>query len=424
MDEVYTDLIKYEVDLEDKHRALEEAHTFISGVLSSMFDVLIVCDAQGRVQQANKALVELTGIPEADLRKRPVQSLFAAENTELIRGLLHRARNEVVTDCELNLLGRDGSTPLAVNCTARHDPRNRFTGIVLIGRPIGELRRAYDALNNAHLELKRTQQQLIQSEKLASLGRLVAGVAHELNNPIGAIYANTHTLRKYAERLRTFLDAARRRSEDHAFSAELEARWKELRLDRVMEDLDPMIDGTLQGAERARDIVHNLRRYTTTQRGNRERVRLRDVMDSAAHWVKKAAPLRAAIAVDIADDLVALGYESQLHQVAINLIQNAHDAMEKTTHPRLVIAGARDGDRIVVSFSDNGTGIAESDLPKVFDPFFTTKPVGKGTGLGLSISEAILRDHDGTITAANGPKGGAVFRIVLPAAKAPASAES
>ena len=144
MDEVYGDLIRYEVDLESKHQALADAHGLISSVLSSMFDVLIVCDAQGLIQQGNKALVELTGVPEQDLRKRPLSTLFVAENQPAIADLLARVRNEVVTDSELSLAGKDGHTPLAVNWTPRHDRRNRFIGIVLIGRPVGELRRAYD----------------------------------------------------------------------------------------------------------------------------------------------------------------------------------------------------------------------------------------------------------------------------------------
>ena len=418
MDEVYGDLIRYEVDLEGKHQALADAHGFISDVLSSMFDVLIVCDAQGRVQQGNKALVELTGTPEHELRKRPLATLFTPANRQAVEDLLARVRQEVVTDCELTLAGKDGNTPLAVNCTPRHDRRNRFTGVVLIGRPVGELRRAYDALNHAHFELKRTQQQLIHSEKLASLGRLVAGVAHELNNPLGVVYSNTHTLRKYAQRLRAYLESAR----THAVSGELAARWKELKLDRVVEDLDPLLDETLQGAERAHDIVNNLRRYTTMQRGERTAVGIHAVIESAVHWVKRGAAAKTKIDLDIPGELATMGYESQLHQVAINLIQNGIDAAEKSDDPRITIGAKREGDHIVITFADNGSGIAEEDLPRVFDPFFTTKPVGKGTGLGLSITETIVRDHDGTITVANVPGGGAMFKVSLPAAPPGATA--
>ncbi|SEQ12831.1 two-component system, NtrC family, sensor histidine kinase HupT/HoxJ [Solimonas aquatica] len=413
MDEVYADLIRYESDLESKNQALENAHNFISGVLSSMFDVLIACDAQGRIQQANRALNELTGIPEDELHGRPLHEVFVPGNRELVQSLMTRARLEVVKDYELILAGREGPMPLAVNCSRRHDRRNRFAGIVLIGRPVGELRRAYDALNDAHMELKRTQQQLIHSEKLATVGRLVAGVAHELNNPISFVYSNVHTLKKYGDRIRRYLDATQR-LEGHP---ELAALRRELRLDRALEDLEPLIAGTLEGAERVRDIVNDLRRFTGSRRGPAVPVALRATLDSAIHWVTQNAARSLDVQVQVDPALQALGHEGPLHQVMVNLIQNALDAMEKTPHPQLSISAERIGAQVLLRFADNGPGISAENLSRIFDPFFTTKPVGKGTGLGLSISDAIVRDHGGGIAAENAPQGGAVFVMTLPAAE-------
>ncbi|MFC4252974.1 sensor histidine kinase [Sinimarinibacterium flocculans] len=412
MDEVYADLIRYEADLESKNHALEGAHRFISSVLSSMFDVLIVCDAQGRIQQANRAVTELVGSSEDALRGRLLHTLFIDDNHELLDTLLGRARNEVVKDVELTLAGRDGPAPVAVNCTPRRDRRERFIGMVLIGRPVGELRRAYDALNDAHLELKRTQQQLVHSEKLATVGRLVAGVAHELNNPISFVYSNVHTLRKYAERIRCYLAAVDVREAD----TELAELRRSLQLDRTLEDLDPLIAGTLEGAERVRDIVNDLRRYTASQRGDPVPVALATTLDSAAHWIQQGATRPVEIAVDVDAALLAWGHEGSLHQVMVNLMQNAIDAMEGVDRPLLWITAGRDGDLVWLRFSDNGGGIPPDDLTRIFDPFFTTKPIGKGTGLGLSISEAIVRDHGGSLTAANGDRGGAEFTVVLPRA--------
>ena len=155
---------------------------------------------------------------------------------------------------------------------------------------------------------------------------------------------------------------------------------------------------------------------TSLARGAASKDRLREVIDSAVQWVTKGTPVRPEIQIEIGDELTTVGHEGQLHQVAINLIQNALDAMEKSPQPLLLIAGKREGDVIVLTFADNGSGIPEADLDKIFDPFFTTKPVGKGTGLGLSITDAILRDHEGTITASNRKPRGAVFVVALPRA--------
>ena len=144
--------------------------------------------------------------------------------------------------------------PVSLNCTQRYSSVGKSLGVVITGRPVGELRRAYSALRQAHDDLKRTQQQLLHSEKMASLGRLVAGVAHELNNPISFILGNTHALRRYAQRLEEYLAAVH-----GGVGAEALADLRErLRIDRILKDLEPLIDGTIEGAERTRDIVAEL----------------------------------------------------------------------------------------------------------------------------------------------------------------------
>ena len=138
-----------------------------------MTDVLIVCDEQGRIQQVNTALEALTDRCEADLIGQTLSSLCVQESRMLVDGFLDKIRSDAVHDCEITLCSADGRpAPLAMNCTSRYDQRGRLVGMVLIGRPVGELRRAYQALNTAHQELQQVQQQLVQSEKMASLARL------------------------------------------------------------------------------------------------------------------------------------------------------------------------------------------------------------------------------------------------------------
>ncbi len=208
MDAVYADLVHYQVELEQKNSALEEAQQFIRSVLAAVTDVLIVCDLQGRIQQVNRALENLTGRDGEALLGQPINSLFGAESLSLVNRFPEKLGSESIVDCEVSMIGADGRpTPLAMNCSSRYDHEGRLLGMVLIGRPVGELKRAYGDLNSAHEALKQTQQQLVHSEKMASLGRLVAGVAHELNNPIRFVFGNMHAPKRYGERLTRYLNA-------------------------------------------------------------------------------------------------------------------------------------------------------------------------------------------------------------------------
>ncbi len=316
MEEVYSDLIRYEVDLEGKNAALEEAQSFIDSVLSSMSDAFIVCDLDGRIEQVNAAAARLAGRPRADLVGRPLKDLLIdAEGKLLARLDGPVADGECGPDqpeCEVRLNGPDGPTDaLAMNCSDRLDRAGRRVGLVLIGRPVGELRRAYQALNLAHADLKRAQMQLVQAEKMASLGRLVAGVAHELNNPISFVYGNIHALDRYRGRLAAYLAAIHAGVDER----EREALRRDLGIDALMADLSSLIEGTLEGAQRVGDIVKNLRRLTFAGGGEPERVDLAQMVATAVHWAERGHRQRADIALDLADGLWVRGHAGQLHQV-------------------------------------------------------------------------------------------------------------
>lgn len=407
MDEVYHDLLQYEVALEEKNAALEESHQFIESVLASMSDILIVCDRAGRIEDVNASLVRLTGAAEADLKGRPLTALFMqpeAITPMLSGGELH--------DREVELIAAGGHhIAVSLNATPRHSATGKLLGVVVTGRPVGDLKKAYTALRQAHDELKRTQQQLLHAEKMASLGRLVAGVAHELNNPISFVLGNVFALQRYAGRLQTYLGALH---EGDRSPAEREALRGELRIDRIMADLQPLIAGMIEGAERTRDIVDGLKRFSALDRDEAAEFDLREVIDRAVRWVTKGPCERLAVRVDLPEPMRVRGSAGQLQQVITNLVQNACDATVGVTDPRLSIGQSREGSCWRVCFADNGPGIDEGALPRLFEPFFTTKPVGQGTGLGLSISYGIVERHGGALTARNAPDGGAVFELSLP----------
>ncbi|MDX1605799.1 MAG: ATP-binding protein [Candidatus Competibacterales bacterium] len=420
MDEIYADLVHYQVELEQKNAELEQAQRFIASVQAAMSDVLIVCDLRGRVQRVNAALERVTGRTESQLLGQPVSELLSAADRDLGPALVERVRGETVTDCEVALRGpEDEPVPLAVNCSARCDSRGRLVGAVLIGRPVGELRRAYTALNEAHRRLQETQAQLIHSEKMASLGRLVAGVAHELNNPISFVYGNIHSLRRYQQRLQQYL-AAVHSDADPQTVQDLRRR---LRIDRLLDDLGSLIDGTREGAERVSDIVGQLRQFSASRPGATRRFDLEPVIRTAVRWVCKGESSSVPVTLDLEPELYVSGHAGQLQQVLMNLLQNALDALAGRDDPVVEVRARRLDDGIVeVRVSDNGPGIAPADRSRVFDPFFTTKPVGQGTGLGLSISHTIVDNHGGTLGLDNPSAGGACFRLTLPADPAPETA--
>jgi two-component system, NtrC family, sensor histidine kinase HupT/HoxJ len=415
MEEVYNDLLQYEVALEEKNAALESSQKFIESVLSSMSDILIVCDRNGTIQDVNASLTRFAGEGENALLGQPVFRLFAdVASRRQAEALFANPRDEEVHDCEMLLRNGEGfAVPVSLNCTPRRSATGKFAGMVITGRPVGELKKAYTALRQAHDELKRTQQQLLHAEKMASLGRLVAGVAHELNNPISFVLGNVLALQRYAKRLQDYLE--RIHAAVPVDPAELAALRSELRIDRILVDLGPLIDGMIEGAERTRDIVDGLKRFSALDREPDQAFDLVEVIQRAVRWVVKAGHA-FKVRLHFSQPLPVIGSPGQLQQVVMNLVQNALDAAGGREGAALEISGAIVDGKVEVSFRDNGPGIAPEAVDHIFEPFFTTKPVGQGTGLGLSISYGIVERLGGALSAGNATGGGAVFVLQLPMA--------
>ena len=417
MDEVYSQLIDDEIELEKKNAELEQSQQFILSVLSAMSDVLLVCNERGVIEETNAALCELVGRTEAELHGTSFYELLADPlSAERARTVLDNTnpprRGEGL---ELNLLdAQRQSVPVDANCTPRVGANGRRVGTVFVARPTAEIKRAYHELRSAHDALKRAQQQLLHSEKMASLGRLVAGVAHELNNPISFVLGNVHALSRYCERLRQYVAAV------HAGenSEQLEALRGRLRIDHMLNDLPSLIEGTLEGAQRTANIVNGLKRFSAMDPEARVPVDLNEVIKRAIHWVGKGAAPSFQVKWQPGPPLTVTGSSGQLQQVLMNLLQNAQDAMtgHANAEKMVWIDTETAGNRVRLRLRDNGPGIAAEHLSRIFDPFFTTKPVGKGTGLGLSISYGIVEQHGGVLSASNHPGGGAEFLLELPVA--------
>lgn len=412
MEEVYTELVADEVALEEKNAQLEQSQQFIFSLLTAMSDVLIACNQHGVIEETNAALRELVGQSEQDLRGRAVTDLLAdAQSIQRWQLATFHTTEHDLAPVEINLRDAAGQAiPVDMNCTPRLDSNGHTLGQVMVGRPMGELKLAYRQLREAHEALKTAQQQLLQSEKMASLGRLVAGVAHELNNPISFVLGNVHVLQRYSRRMTRYLNALHQAS----LPEPLQALRQDLRIDAMMADLPSLIDGTIEGAKRTTDIVNGLKRFSTTGKEEVTPVELNAVVERAIHWVQKGTAPHFDIRWTHGPDCFVQGNAGQLLQVLMNLIQNASDAASGQAKPQLDIRMTRNEAHVQLQFADNGPGIAAENLNKLFDPFFTTKNVGKGTGLGLSISYGIVERHGGQLSCANGADGGAVFTVSLP----------
>lgn len=412
VDRTYADLVGYQEELERRNAELQEMRTSLTAILSSVSDVLIVADRAGRITSVSRSLALLTGRSEEDLAARPLAALFEPRDAALLAGLLQTVRDRRRgTGVEARLCTPDGHEPLDLSLAPQLDDRGRVDGYILTGRPLGALRKAYAELSESHAALKTAQTQLVRNEKLASLGRLLAGVAHELNNPISFVYANAHALERYAGKFETYFA----RVQEGASREELIALRAELRLDREVANLREATSGAREGAERVRDIVEDLRRLSSDGSGEKVEFDLAETARIAASWVMRG--MKQPVALNLAGLTPAriFGRPGHLQQVVMNLVQNSVDALDGCAGGEIRLSVTPRAGRAVMTVTDNGPGIPPEARASIFDPFYTTKPVGRGTGLGLSISHKIAEEHGGTLTLCDTPAG-ACFALDLPLA--------
>jgi two-component system, NtrC family, sensor kinase len=279
-----------------------------------------------------------------------------------------------------------------------------------------QLRATNEELRGAYRDLQATQLQLIQREKMASVGQLVAGVAHELNNPIGFISSNVTTLEDFVRRLRAMLEAYQEAALPETDRARIAEQRRELKIDYALTYLDAMIDGIREGADRTRKIVRDLRVFARTPDDVWQPVNLHEELESSLTLLNHLLKDRITVRRDYGAVGAVECVRSQIDQVFLNVLANAAQAIRGPG--TITIETRREGSMAVIAIRDTGPGIPAEVLGRIFDPFFTTKPVGEGTGLGLSISYEIVTKHGGEIQAESFPDGGAVFLIRLPMARA------
>jgi len=262
--------------------------------------------------------------------------------------------------------------------------------------------------------LQRLQAQIVQSEKMASLGLMAAGVAHEINNPAGFIYSNVDVLRKHVAALERFLQAYDQLALPADLAIQISEIKKQIDYDNLVNDLDSILADCSLGAERIRDVIKNLRLFSRLDEAEIKRVDLNEGIEATLRLLSiyyKAGNI--TLARDYGELPPINCFAAQLNQVWMNLLVNAAQAIGKN-RGEVKIKTRCDGAKVTVSVSDTGKGISSEHVKHVFDPFFTTKPIGEGTGLGLSISHGIVEQHGGTIRVESNSGSGTTFTITLP----------
>jgi PAS domain S-box-containing protein len=371
-------LIRYQgtlVDVTERRkleRQLLHQEEFRRRLLESFPDLILVVDLEERYTFASSRVRDLLGCESGDLLGKKISETqnYSAELLTLYRDVA--SGNKVFGSAEYNARHRDGSgRTMRASASQFFDADSKLAGVIISLRDI--------------TTEKKFEQQLVQSERLAAMGAMIGGVAHELNNPLTSILGVSELLQDSQT-----TDSARKQ-----------------------------ISILQQQARRAAEIVHNLTYFATPPTPGKTRVQLADIVERTLN-LHSYSLRKNNIAVDFVREPglpYVQGDPHQLMQVFLNLILNAEQAIrESRDRGTLRIRLGSSGESVWASFLDDGPGIPSDSLASIFDPFYTTKRPGRGTGLGLSICKSITKEHNGTIEAANVPGGGAAFTVTLQAA--------
>lgn len=392
--------------------------------------VLVTLDCAGNFTSLNPAAVRLFGHPAADLLGKPLTTVLDPfSHTKANLMVEQTLAQGSVADWELDHLRPDGELTLVGYTTCRlADDAGAVVGIGAVGHDFSakleltaqlaqtnqELEGALLRLEKANAEIKATQAQLVHSEKMRALGQMVAGVAHEVNNPAAFVANNLAQLAKIAPALEQ-LFAAYAPLLTHANAQEraaIAAAGQAAAIDYVWQDMADIVAESQDGVERIRQIVLALRNFSRLDEAALKEADINQGLQSTLPIVRSLCKDRIEIVEQYGDLPPLLCHPGELNQVFLNLLINAVQAISE--RGQIWVATAMRGGAITVEIRDSGAGMDEATLARLGEPFFTTKPVGAGAGLGLAVSFGIVRRHRGRIEYASAPGQGATVTVTLP----------
>ncbi len=279
--------------------------------------------------------------------------------------------------------------------------------ILVIFNRIQVIQRQKKIIQSTLADLKETQSKLVHSEKMAALGTLTAGIAHEINNPLNFISGGVNALKNIHKNF--YIDLIKLKKESSRISKGI----NELEQKHPINDLNSVVENINTGVERASDIVKGLLVYSHSKNSKLKSANINDILDTALPLLKSKYKSKVVIEKDYDSAIKPINcYPSKLNQVFLNLIDNAIDAV--ADNGKITLTTRQINNAVSISIKDNGEGIPKDIIDKIFDPFYTTKEVGKGTGLGLSICQGIIDNHNGTIEVISSEGNGTEFLIFLP----------
>lgn len=276
------------------------------------------------------------------------------------------------------------------------------------------LKKSYDELTKANEELILSESQLIQSEKMASIGILAAGVAHEINNPIGYIKSNLDILQDYLNSINAYCQEIEEQCNSHKQEDFQQIAAKKHDLHYILDDSGPLLENSIDGVNKVAEIVRNLKNFARTEQKVKTLTDINEGLTATINMVSNELKYNCQLHVDLSPLPSIFVFPGKLNQVFMNLLINAGQSI--TDKGDIYVRTYKKNNYLVIEIKDTGTGISPESLPDIFTPFFTSKPIGQGTGLGLSISHSIVEQHDGKILVTSKLGQGSCFSVYIPLA--------